>query len=75
MSFAVCLCNQGYGASLELRKLYEFLPDEIAMVRGMLRVVDETGSSYLYPSAMFAPLQLPEDLEIAIKSTTKPQNN
>lgn len=70
MGFAVCLNNSGYVTSLELRKLYELLPDENAMARGMLRVVDESGCSYLYPSAMFAPLQLPEDLETAIKSSS-----
>lgn len=68
MGFAVCINNKGYGTSLELRKLYELLIDEDAKSRGMLRVIDESGNSYLYPSTMFAPLQLPENLEAAIKS-------
>jgi len=67
MGFAVCLNNKGYAASLELRKLYELLPDEDALSQGMLRVLDESGNSYLYPSNMFAPLQLPESVVAAIK--------
>ena len=68
MSFAICLSNRGYVTSLELRKLYEILPDEDALSKGMLRVIDESGNSYLYPSAMFVPLQLPENLEAALKA-------
>ena len=68
MSYAVCLNNKGYAASLEPRKLYELLPDENAKSRGMLRVVDESGEEYLYPDEMFAPLQLPDSLEAALKS-------
>lgn len=67
MSFAICLSNRGYEASLELRKLYEILPDDGAVSKGMLRVIDESENSYLYPSAMFVPLQLPKNLEVALK--------
>lgn len=67
MSYAVCLSNEGYAASLEPRKLYELLPDGEATARGMLRVVDESGEDYLYPESMFAPVQLPEKLEAALK--------
>ena len=67
MSYAVCLSNEGYAASLEPRKLYELLPDGEARARGMLRVVDESGEDYLYPASMFAPVQLPEKLEAALK--------
>lgn len=68
MSYAICLNNEGYAASLEPRKLYELLPDNDAKARGMLRVVDESGDDYLYPAKMFAPLQLPENLEAALKA-------
>ena len=68
MSYAVCLNNEGYAASLELRKLYALLPDNDAKARGMLRVVDESGEDYLYPAKMFAPLQLPENLEAALNA-------
>lgn len=67
MSYAVCLSNEGYAASLEPRKLYEILPDGDAKARGMLRVVDESGEDYLYPASTFAPVQLPGNLEAALK--------
>lgn len=56
MSYAVCLMNEGYAASLEPSKLYELVPDNDAKARGMLRVVDESGEDYLYPARMFAPI-------------------
>jgi len=39
----VCVDNSGYEAALERRKLYALLPDSDAELRGLLRVVDESG--------------------------------
>lgn len=58
--FAVCIENHGYEASLELRKLYEVLPDPDADKLGQLRVVDESGDDYLYPATSFNRISLPE---------------
>jgi hypothetical protein len=65
-SFAVCINNKGYPASLELRKLYQVIPDEQAAKLGQIRVVDESGENYLYPEQYFAPIQLPLDTERAV---------
>lgn len=51
--FAVCIDNSGYPASLELGKLYQVLPDPDARVHGQMRVIDESGEDYLYPSSFF----------------------
>lgn len=59
-TFAVCIENTGYAASLELRKLYEILEDEQALRHGMLRVIDESGEDYLFPQEFFVQIQLPE---------------
>lgn len=59
-SFAVCIKNPGYGASLELRKIYEVLCDDEARQLGMLRVIDDSGEDYLFPQDFFAPIVLPE---------------
>ena len=59
-TFAVCIQNAGYEASLELRKIYEVLPDDAAAQHGLLRVIDESGEDYLFPQEFFAPIQLPE---------------
>ncbi len=59
-SLVVCIANQGYEASLELRKLYEALPDAEATGLGQLRVIDESGEDYLYPASLFVSVTLPE---------------
>ena len=64
--FAVCIRNEGYEASLELRKIYEILQDAKADKHGMIRVIDEEGEDYLYPQEWFLPIQLPETIEQAV---------
>ena len=53
--FAICVKNDGYPASLELRKVYQVIPDEVARTRGFIRVVDESGEDYLYPQDPLFP--------------------
>jgi len=52
-SFAVCIDNSGYPASLELHKIYRVLPDEQAAADDMLRVIDESGEDYLFSAERF----------------------
>ncbi|OQX02922.1 MAG: hypothetical protein BWK73_41110 [Thiothrix lacustris] len=61
--FAICIKNTDYEVSLELRKLYEILPDPNSENLGMVRVVDESGDDYLYPQTFFIPLSLPTMVE------------
>lgn len=61
-SFFVCISNDKYPAALELRKIYEVIPDEISLQKGLLRVIDESGEGYLYPGSMFEPIQVPDNL-------------
>jgi hypothetical protein len=56
--FLLCVDNEGYEASLELRKLYENIPDKEAESHGQVRIIDESGEDYLYPSIYFAPVRL-----------------
>jgi len=46
-----------------LRKLYPVLEDEFAAKHDMIRVVDESGEDYLYPSAYFVRVELPQSVE------------
>jgi len=64
--FGVCVCNAGYPASLELRKIYEVLPDPDASAHGLIRVIDESGEDYLYPKNFFVRIDLSQLLETAI---------
>lgn len=59
--YVVCLRNDG-ADDLEVRKLYRVVDDESATERGYLRVVDESGEDYLYPSTFFASVDIPEDV-------------
>jgi hypothetical protein len=65
-AFVVCVSNRGYPASLELRKLYESLPDDGAAKLHQIRVIDESGEDYLYPEQYFVPVQLPQAAQRAI---------
>ena len=61
--FAICVRNDGYEASLELRKLYPVLEDEFGSQHGMIRVIDESDEDYLFPSEYFVRISLPQALE------------
>lgn len=55
----VCIHNEGYTVSLDVRKIYQGVPDIVAEQAGMVRIIDESGEDYLYPKACFAPISLP----------------
>jgi len=65
--FAICLRNAGYDASLEVRKLYPFVNDPEAEKHHLIRVIDESGEDYLYPSRFFRKLALPANLRRALR--------
>jgi len=56
--FAICVRNRG-AEDLELRKVYEVLPDVRAAKEGYVRVIDESREDYLYPIDFFVPIELP----------------
>src|SRR5438477_12437687 len=64
--FVVCIRNKEYPASLELRKLYQVLPDSAASRHGQLRIIDESGEDYLYPERYFMPVYLPDPVGKAV---------
>jgi hypothetical protein len=51
---------------LERRKVYRVIPDERAEKDGYIRVIDESGDDYLYPSSYFVRVRLPQEAEQAI---------
>jgi len=65
-SFVVCVDNTDYPASLEQRKIYEVLPDAQAAEHSLVRVVDESGEDYLYPSDYFIAVELPQPVQQAL---------
>jgi hypothetical protein len=59
--FVVCITDAE--PDLELRKIYQLLPDASAEKSNYVRVIDESGEDYLYPADYFAPIELPPAVE------------
>jgi len=57
--FFLCVKNDNYPASLEVRKVYQAMPDEAAAAQHFVRIIDESGEDYLYPAGYFVPIELP----------------
>ncbi|MEI8154622.1 MAG: hypothetical protein WCG92_24015 [Hyphomicrobiales bacterium] len=65
-TLVLCLRNSGYEVSLERRKIYSSIPDADAARHRQIRVIDESGEDYLYPSTFFAAVQLPQAVRRAM---------
>lgn len=64
--FVICIKNDEYPASLEVRKLYQAVSDPDAESNNQIRVIDESGEDYLYPKDYFVSINLPDATEQAI---------
>ena len=64
--YVICLSNEGYAASLEVRKLYELMPDAKAEARHCLRILDEDGEDYVYPENLFMAMEVSESVSRAL---------
>jgi len=58
--YLLCVKNDGYPASLEVRKVYRALPDPVAAAKNFVRVIDESGEDYLYPADRFVAIDVPQ---------------
>jgi hypothetical protein len=65
VAFVLCVQNEGCD-DLEIRKLYQVLPDQAAAQVGYLRVIDESGEDYLYPAEYFVAVELPNGVAKAL---------
>jgi hypothetical protein len=68
--FAIGVRNEG-AEDLEIRKIYQILPDERAAKDDYVRVIDESGEDYLYPADFFVPLVLPREAERALSAARR----
>jgi hypothetical protein len=59
--YALCVENRGHAAALEIRKIYRLIEDAAARVRGLVRIIDESGEDYLYPARFFVPIEVPRE--------------
>ena len=67
-AFVVCVRNEGFEASMAVRKLYRVVPDQKAENQSLIRVVDESGEDYLYPVELFAAVAVPAEVAEALSS-------
>ena len=71
VQFVVCLNNEGYPASLEVGKLYRFIPDQEAAAEGLMRVVDESGEDYAFEAKRFHLMSVPPAVEKVLLATSR----
>ena len=63
--FVICI-EAHENDCLELRKIYQILPDEAAAKDGFLRVTDDSGEDYLYSEDQFVLVSFLPEIERAI---------
>jgi len=62
----ICVKNDVYEVSLELRKIYVAVPDADAERHSSRRIIDESGDDYLYPGNFFVDIALPQPIRGAV---------
>ena len=65
-TFVICINNKGC-EDLDVRKIYEVLPDESAAKDDYIRVIDESGEDYLYPASNFCPIEITANVRESLK--------
>lgn len=60
--YVICIKNDNYKATLELRKVYQVVNDK-QTPSGLIRIADETGEDYLFPQNLFVPISVPQAAE------------
>lgn len=66
--FVLCIRNEGCD-DLDVRKVYQVIPDADAEKEEYLRIIDESGEDYLYPARNFLAIELPSE---AVKAFAEP---
>ena len=68
MKFVVCLEKKDLGdfssEDVTLGRLYELVEEDAG--NGMIRIIDESGEDYLYPSAWFEPIALRDSIALRL---------
>lgn len=68
IKFVVCLEKKDLGdffsEDVTLGRLYELVEEDAG--NGMIRIIDESGEDYLYPSAWFEPIDLRDSIALRL---------
>jgi hypothetical protein len=66
--FVVCLEKKNLGEfsneDVTLGRLYELVEEDAG--NGMVRIIDESGEDYLYPSSWFEPIALRDSIALRL---------
>ena len=69
IGFAICLDNEDFKASLEVRKIYPIVEPLANDPQGYLRIIDESEEDYLYSEKAFAVINLSPKIEKRVKQS------
>lgn len=64
--FFVCVGNEDHPASLERRKICVAIGDPASELHRLLRIIDESGEDYLYPTRFFREVALSQSVRKAV---------
>ena len=68
LKFVVCLEKRDLGEfsteDISLGRLYELVEENAG--HGMVRIIDESGEDYLYPSSWFEPIEIRESVAVRL---------
>ena len=62
----MCIDSAG-NDDLQVRRIYQVLPDESAARSNFVRVIDDSGEDYLYPASCFVEVDLPKAVRDALQ--------
>jgi hypothetical protein len=60
-NYVLCISNERYPASPEVRKIYQRIADQQAEAHTQIRVIDESAEDYLYPQYLFILIEVPKE--------------
>jgi hypothetical protein len=68
IKFAICI-SADEKSLLTPRKIYQVIPDESAERSGYVRIIDDEGEDYLYPSSLFVFVPFTKEIEKVLSET------
>jgi len=60
-NYVLCISNERYPASLEVRNIYQRIADQRAEAHTQMRVIDESREDYLYPQGLFIHIEVVQE--------------
>jgi hypothetical protein len=61
--FVICVNNESNPIHLTLYRVYRVIASKEADKLGLIRLVDDSGEDYAYPTPMFRPIELPDEVQ------------